>query len=89
MANHKSAIKRIRQTARRYERKRATKSRLRSKVKEFHAAASTGGEEVDTLLRSTTSLVDKAVQKGVLHRNKGNRMKASLAKAAGAASAGA
>ena len=83
MANHKSAIKRIRQIARRTERKRATTSRLRTKIKEFRAAVTANSEaEVSALLPSAISLVDRSVQKGVLHRNKGNRIKSSLTIAA-------
>ena len=79
MANHKSAMKRIRQTARRTARIRAHRSRLRTQVKTFRAAANSGSEEeVERLLGPTVSMVDKAVQKGVFHRNKGNRLKASL-----------
>ena len=83
MANHKSAIKRIRQTARRYERNKTGRTQLRSKVKAFRAAAAaTSNDEVGALLNPTVSLVDKSVQKGILHRNKANRIKSSLAKAA-------
>ncbi len=79
MANHKSALKRIRQTARRYERNKAGRSRLRTKLKSFRSAvAANSKEEVEQLLRSTMSLVDRSVQKGVLHRNKANRIKHSL-----------
>ncbi len=83
MANHKSAIKRIRQTERRYERNKANKSRLRTQLKAFHQAADEGSKEaVDSLLVPTISLVDKSVQKGILHRNKGNRLKSSVTMAA-------
>lgn len=84
MANHKSAIKRIRQTATRTARNRTHRSRLRSQVKAFQAAASAGdASKVGELLGPTIGLVDKSVQKGILHRNKANRMKSSLTKAAG------
>ena len=83
MANHKSAIKRIRQTATRTTRNKTHRSRLRSQVKAFRAAAAaTSNDEVGALLNPTVSLVDKSVQKGILHRNKANRIKSSLAKAA-------
>ena len=89
MANHKSAIKRIRQTATRTARKKAHRTRLRTQLKAFRAAVSKGdASEVATQLGPTISLVDKGVQKGILHRNKGNRMKASLTVAANDAAAG-
>ena len=79
MAHHKSAIKRIRQTERRTERNKANRSRLRSQIKAFRSAAAEQSEsEVRRLLPSTISLVDRSVQKGILHRNKGNRIKSSL-----------
>ena len=88
MANHKSAIKRIRQTARRSERNTASKSRLRTQIKAFHSAsAAQDKDQVGALVTPTTSMVDKAVQKGILHRNKANRIKSSLARAANKAAA--
>ena len=88
MANHKSAIKRIRQTAVKTERHRACQSRLRTQLKAFQDAVSTRNKgQVGELLGPTVSLVDKAVQKGILHRNKANRLKSSLSLAANKASA--
>lgn len=55
---------------------------MRTAVKAFKAAAERSGEEAGDLLNPTISLVDKSVQKGILHRNKGNRIKSALAKAA-------
>ena len=83
MANHKSAIKRIRQTTQRTERHRAHRSGLSTQLKKFRTAVSqqdTG--RVGELLGPTVGVVDKAVQKGILHRNKGNRLKSSLCLAA-------
>ena len=88
MANHKSAIKRIRQTAQQTERHRAHRTRLRSQLKKFRTAASQKDMgKVGELLGPTVGMVDKAVQKGVLHRNKGNRLKSSLCLAANNANA--
>lgn len=83
MANHKSAIKRIRQTAQRTERHRGHRSRLRTQLKRFQEAVSQKDNgRVGELLGPTVGMVDKAVQKGILHRNKGNRLKSSLCVAA-------
>ena len=88
MANHKSAIKRIRQTAQRTERHRAHRSRLRTQLKRFRTAVSQKDNgRVGELLGPTVGMVDKAVQKGILHRNKGNRLKSSLCQAANSVSA--
>ncbi len=89
MANHKSAIKRIRQTARRSERNKNSRSRLRTALKSFHAAAEQAGDAAGEMLNPTTSLVDKSVQKGILHRNKANRIKSALARSANKAKAAA
>ena len=83
MANHKSAIKRIRQTVRITARHRAHRNRLRTQLKTFRSAVSEkDSARVGELLSPTVSMVDKAVQKGVLHRNKADRLKSSLALAA-------
>ena len=83
MANHKSALKRIRQTAKRTARNRAAKSQLRTKLKEFRASlASDSDGPNEDLVRATVGLVDRSVRKGILHRNKGNRLKSSVMLAA-------
>ena len=82
MANIKSAEKRIHQTARRRQRSRSVRSRLRTSIKEYRAA-----EEKDRakLLPETVSEIDRARKKGVLHRNAAARYKSRLAKRAKAA----
>lgn len=88
MANHKSAIKRIRQTARRTARNRAAKSQLRTQLKKFRTAVDGQGEAASAeLLSSTEGLIDRSVRKGIIHRNKANRLKSSVARAANKASA--
>ncbi len=83
MANHKSAIKRIRQTERRSTRNRSIKSRLRSTLKSFESAVEGNQqEEVNKMLSPTVGQVDKSVQKGLMHRNKANRIKSRLSVAA-------
>lgn len=79
MPNHKSAEKRMRQTEKRRVINRNSRGRLRTGVKELRAAL-TGGdaERVGALLPQTVSLIDKAVQKGVLHRNAAARYKSRL-----------
>ena len=87
MANHKSAIKRIRQTARRTARNRAAKSQLRTKLKKFRTAVDGQGDTAAAdLVSSTVGMIDRSVRKGIMHRNKANRLKSSVARAANKAS---
>ena len=62
-------------------RNRMIKSAMKTQVKKFETALSAG--EVDAKLLSTTQgAIDRAVTKGVIHKNAANRKKARLAKAA-------
>jgi small subunit ribosomal protein S20 len=78
MPNHKSAEKRVRQNERRRVINRSNRSRLRTAVKELRTALEKDGKNATTLLPKTVSELDKAVQKGVLHRNAAARHKARL-----------
>lgn len=90
MANHKSAIKRIGQNKRRADVNRHNRSKLRSQVKKLQKAlGEQGGSAAQELLRPTVSVIDKAVQKGVITRNKAARMKSRLSLRVNAASAAA
>ena len=78
MPNHKSAEKRVRQSERRRVVNRSNRSRLRTAVKELRSALEKGGKTASELLPTTVSEIDKAVQKGVLHRNAAARHKSRL-----------
>jgi small subunit ribosomal protein S20 len=79
MANHKSAEKRMRQTERRNEVNRRNRSRLRTQIKKLRAAIEEGDlQEAQTLLNETVSVIDKSIQKGVIHRNAAARYKSRL-----------
>ena len=79
MANHYSALKRARQTETRTARNRANKSRLRTSLRQLREAISSGdANAIQTTVSGTVSLLDKAVQKGVLHKNTASRYKARL-----------
>jgi small subunit ribosomal protein S20 len=78
MPNHKSAEKRVRQNERRRVINRSNRSRLRTAVKELRTALEKDGKNAAALLPKTVSELDKAVQKGVLHRNAAARHKARL-----------
>jgi small subunit ribosomal protein S20 len=79
MPNHKSAEKRDRQNVRRNAINTANRSRLRSQLKNLRAAIAAGdAETARTLLPATIAVIDKAIQKGVLHRNAAARHKSRL-----------
>jgi small subunit ribosomal protein S20 len=79
MANHFSALKRARQTETKTTRNRANKSRLRGALRSLRQAIAKGDKEAATsAYRATVSVVDKGVQKGVIHKNTASRYKARL-----------
>jgi len=78
MPNHKSAEKRVRQTERRRVINRSNRTRLRTAMKDLRGALSKDSKAAAELLPKTVSEIDKAVQKGVLHRNAAARHKSRL-----------
>ncbi|HEX8500120.1 MAG TPA: 30S ribosomal protein S20 [Pyrinomonadaceae bacterium] len=79
MPNHKSAEKRVRQNEKRRDINRGNRGRLRTGIKKLRAAIESGESgSAQGLLPQTVSLIDKAVQKGVLHRNAAARHKSRL-----------
>ena len=84
MANHKSAVKRIRQTEKRTIVNRSNRSRLRTQVKKLRAALLQNDKEQSLeLLNPTISVIDKAVNKGIIHKNTAARYKSRLTKHVG------
>ncbi len=82
MANHKSSIKRSRQTIVRTERNRAIKSRIKTLRKKALAAVAAGDKESAVKASSElASAVDKAAKRNVFHANKAANMKSKTAKA--------
>lgn len=79
MANHKSAEKRARQSEKRRGINRQNRGRLRTGIKTLRAAIASGKpDETQALLPETVSLIDKSVQKGVIHKNTAARYKKRL-----------
>jgi small subunit ribosomal protein S20 len=78
MPNHKSAEKRVRQSARRRDINQGHRTRLRGSIKKLRTALASNPKESGALLPTTVSEIDKAVQKGVLHRNTAARHKSRL-----------
>ena len=78
MANIKSAIKRIRTSEKRRLRNAAARSTLRSAVKSARTALEGGPDQARETLNRTIQALDKAVTKGVIHRNAAARRKSRL-----------
>ena len=82
MANHKSALKKHRQSIVDRQRNREHRSRMRTAVKKLRSAMVAG--EVDTakeLLNPTLSLIDHTAKLGACHDNSAARTKSRLTKA--------
>ena len=74
MANHKSAIKRAKQSEVRRLRNRARKTRMKNVIKSLDEAIRANSPELaQERLAQVVSVIDKTAQKGVIHRNKASR----------------
>ena len=80
MANIKSAIKRMKQSERRRVRNRAVRSRVRAAVKGARQALDAKAPESRTTVLAAMRTLDRAVAKGVVHRNTAARRKSALAR---------
>lgn len=79
MANIKSAEKRARQTLQRRARNVAGRSKLRTAIKGVVNAVEAGDKETAIAkLKIAGPIIDSAVNKGLIHRNKAARHKSSL-----------
>jgi small subunit ribosomal protein S20 len=79
MANHVSSLKRARQTIVKTAANRANKSKLRGTLRALREAITKGNHaDATTQYRATASILDKSVQKGVLHKNTASRYKSRL-----------
>jgi small subunit ribosomal protein S20 len=79
MPQHKSCVKRLKQDVKRTARNRAARGNLRTSVRKFR--------ELDLTQRagdyaSLQSLLDKAVKKGIISKNRAARLKSRLAPSA-------
>ena len=85
MANIKSQVKRILTNKKATERNRAVKSELKTAVRAAREAA-TGGDKALAAAADTAAnrKLDKAVSKGVIHKNQAANRKSALAKKASA-----
>ena len=79
MANTKSALKRMRQNEKRRVRNRAVRTRVRTAVKTARTALGPPGTDARAAVLEAIRALDKAVTKGVVHKNTAARKKSALA----------
>ncbi len=78
MANHKSSLKRIRQTKTRTEHNRYYAKTMRNAVRKLRAM--TNKEEAVALYPKVQKMLDKLAKSNIIHRNKAANLKSSLTK---------
>jgi small subunit ribosomal protein S20 len=81
VANIKSQIKRNRQNEKARLRNKSVKSSLKTAIRKFNEATEAGDtEKAAVLLRDASRQLDKAVSKGVIHKNQAANRKSAIAK---------
>ncbi len=73
MANHKSAKKRAKQNLVRRQRNRSVKTTLKTLEKKVRAATAAGDDTAVELMRQNQSALQKASQKGIIHKKTASR----------------
>jgi small subunit ribosomal protein S20 len=78
LANKKSAIKRMRQNPKRRARNRYFTTRARTMIKKARIELDGGTEDARQATLEAISALDKAAEKGILHKNNASRRKSRL-----------
>ena len=79
MANHVSSLKRARQTIAKTANNRSNRSKLRGTLRMLREAIAAGNStDLMKAYSATASILDKSVQKGILHKNTASRYKSRL-----------
>jgi small subunit ribosomal protein S20 len=78
MANHKSAIKRIRSNNAKRLRNRYNPKTTRTAVKKLRTT--TDKKEAKDLLPKVSAMVDKLAKRNIIHKNKASNLKSKLTK---------
>ena len=77
MANHKSALKRVRSDQKKRDRNHYQHKTTRNALRKLRA--STDLKEVTEMLPKVSSMLDKLTKNNVIHKNKAANLKASIA----------
>lgn len=80
-------MKRVKVSKKKNLRNRMVKTGVKTAIKKYQVALNEGAAPASAQLSATTSAIDKAASKGVMHKNAANRKKARLAKALAKANA--
>ena len=80
VANIKSQIKRIGTNKKAHERNKAVKSQLKTAIRSTREAVAAGDKDKARRAHRATKKLDKAVSKGVIHKNQAANRKSAIAK---------
>jgi small subunit ribosomal protein S20 len=81
MPNIKSQVKRMRKSEEQRQRNKAVKSALKTDIKRFESALESGdAEEAGRTYSEAARALDKAVSKGVIHKNKAANKKSRMSR---------
>lgn len=82
MPNIKSVIKDVRRSEQRRQRNQAAKSQIKTLTKKAHTAIEGASADVDAAgaVRTATSMIDRTVKRGIIHKNAAARRKSRLMK---------
>ena len=78
MPQHKSAIKRLRQSKKRNQQNRGRRTKMKNLVNSVYEASDKA--EAEENLKKAVSYIDRITTKGILHKNNAARQKAKLTK---------
>ncbi|MDK7374315.1 30S ribosomal protein S20 [Weeksella virosa] len=78
MANHKSALKRVRQNAVKRDRNRYYHKSTRTAIKKLRGEEDKAAAEA--AFPKVTSMIDKLAKRNIIHKNKAANLKSKLAK---------
>ena len=78
MANHKDALKRVRQSEKRRLHNRYYAKNMRNEVRKFRAL--TDKSEAEAQLSKIYSIIDRVARRGIIHKNKAANLKSKITK---------
>ncbi len=76
MANHKSALKRIRQTSTRNERNSYQHKTMRNALRKLRATEEK--KEAEKMVPEVSAMLDKLAKRNIIHKNKAANLKSSI-----------